>query len=91
MSTFAGELIHYLSEALAHAQRDSPAIVNAPRTPREARRQAKLTQARMAPRMGRSRSGYRGGEQGTQRAIGPAAILLGVVRWEPEADQRALL
>ena len=58
--------------------------------PREARRQAKLTQAQMAPPMGMSLSVYRKREQGTRRVSGPAATLLRVIRKEPEAVRRAL-
>ena len=59
MSAFVEDLIQSLSEALAHAKGDDPAIVHVPVTPREVRKQAKLTQAQMAPLMGMSLSGYR--------------------------------
>ena len=59
MSTFGEDLIQSLNEALAHAKGEGPAIANAPVTPREVRKQAKLTQAQMAPLMGMSLSGYR--------------------------------
>lgn len=47
MSTFGEDLIQSLNEALAHAKGEGPAIVHTPVTPREVRKQAKLTQAQM--------------------------------------------
>ena len=91
MSTFGDDLIQSLGEALAHARGKGPAIVHAPVAPREVRKQAKLTQAQMAPLMGMSLSGYRKWEQGTRRVSGPAATLLRVIQREPEAVRRALL
>ena len=91
MSTFGEDLIRSLDEALAHARGDGPAIVHAPVTPREVRKQAKLTQVQMAPLMGMSLSGYRKWEQGTRRISGPAAALLRVIQRDPEAVRRALL
>ena len=90
MSTFGDDLIRSLNEALAHAKGEGPAIVHASVTPREVRKQAKLTQAQMAPLVGMSLSGYRKWEQGTRRVSGPAAILLRVIQKEPEAVRRAL-
>lgn len=57
MSTFGEDLIQSLNEALAHAKGEGPAVVHAPVTPREVRKQAEPTQAQMAPLMGMSRSG----------------------------------
>lgn len=91
MSTFGEELIQSLNEALAHAKGKGPAIVHAPVTPREVRKQAKLTQAQMAPLMGMSLSGYRKWEQGARSVSGPAETLLRVIQKEPEAVRRALL
>ena len=91
MSTFGNDLIQSLNEALAHAKGEGPAIIHAPVTPREVRKQAKLTQVQMAPLMGMSLSGYRKWEQGTRRVSGPAATLLRVIEREPEAVRRALL
>ena len=91
MSTFGDDLIQSLNEALAHARGEGPAIVHAPVTPREVRKQAKLTQAQMAPLMGMSLSGYRKWEQGARRVSGPAATLLRVIQKEPEAVRRALI
>ena len=48
MSTFGEDLIQSLNEALAHTKDEGPAIVHTPVTPREVRKQAKLTQAQMA-------------------------------------------
>ena len=90
MSTFGEDLIQSLNEAVAHAKGEGPAIVHAPVTPREVRKQAKLTQAQMAPLMGMSLSGYRKWEQGVRRVSGPAATLLRVIQKEPEAVRRAL-
>ena len=90
MSTFGEDLIQSLNEALAHARGEGPAVVHAPMTPREVRKQAKLTQARMAPLMGMSLSGYRKWEQGVRRVSGPAATLLRAIQKEPEAVRRAL-
>ena len=75
MSTFGEDLIQSLNEALAHAKGEGPAIVHAPVTPREVRKQAKLTQAQMAALMGMSVSGYRKWEQGApgQRSGGYAS------------------
>ncbi len=91
MSTFGEDLIQSLNEALAHIEDKGPAIVHAPVTPREVRKQAKLTQAQMAPLVGMSLSGYRKREQGTRRISGPAAALLRVIQKEPAAVKRALL
>ncbi len=91
MTTFGDDLIQALNEALAHAKGQGPGVVHAPATPREIRKQAKLTQAQMAPLMGMSLSGYRKWEQGTRRVSGPAATLLRVIAKEPEAVKRALL
>ncbi len=90
MNTFGDDLIQSLNEALAHAKGEGPAIVHTPAAPREVRKQAKLTQAQMAPLMGMSLSGYRKWEQGTRQVSGPAAMLLRVIRNEPEAVKRAL-
>ena len=90
MNTFGDDLIQSLTEALAHAKGEGPAIVHVPVAPREVRKQAKLTQAQMAPLMGMSLSGYRKWEQGTRRVSGPAATLLRVIDREPEAVKRAL-
>lgn len=91
MSTFGDDLIQSLNEALAHAKGKGPAIVHAPVTPRKVRKQAKLTQAQMAPLMGMNLSGYRKWEQGTRQVSGPAATLLRIIEKEPEAVRRALL
>ena len=91
MTTFGDDLIQALNEALAHANGHGAGVVHPPVTPREIRKQAKLTQAQMAPLMGMSLSGYRKWEQGTRRVSGPAATLLRVIEKEPEAVKRALL
>ena len=90
MSTFGDDLIQSLTEALAHARGDGPGIVHEPVNPRAVRKQAKFTQAQMAPLMGMSLSGYRKWEQGTRRVSGPAETLLRVIEREPEAVKRAL-
>ena len=91
MSTFGEDLTQSLNEALAHTKGEGPAIVHAPVTPREVRKQAKLTQTQMAALMGMSLSGYRKWEQGTRRVSGPAAALLRIIEHEPNAVRRALL
>ena len=91
MNTFGDDLLQSLSEALAHAKGEGPALVHVHVAPREVRKQAKLTQAQMAPLMGMSLSGYRKWEQGTRRVSSPAATLLRVLEREPEAVKRALL
>ena len=91
MSKFGEDLIQSLSEALAHAKGEGLAVVHAPVTPREIRRQAKLTQEQVAPLMGMSLSGYRKWEQGTRRISRPAATLPRVIQKEPEAVRRALI
>lgn len=55
--TFGDHLIEPMSEALAHAKGEGPALILAPITPREVREKAHLTQAQMAPLMGMSLSG----------------------------------
>lgn len=91
MSTLGDDLIHAMTEALAHAKGEGPAIVHTPIAPREVREQAKLTQAQMAPLMGMSLSGYRKWEQGQRRVSGPAATLLRLIQKEPDVVRRALL
>ena len=90
MSTFGEDLIHSLEEALAHAKGEGPANVHAVVSPREVRKQIKLTQAQMAPLMGMSVSGYQKWEQGRRQVSGPAATLLRVIAREPAAVKRAL-
>jgi putative transcriptional regulator len=91
MSSFGDDLIQAMTEALAHAKGEGPAIIHAPIAPREVREHAKLTQAQMAPLMGMSVSGYRKWEQGQRRVSGPAATLLRMIEKEPDAVRRALL
>ena len=91
MSTFGDDLIQAMTEALAHAKGEGPAIVHAHIAPREVRVQAKLAQAQMAPLMGMSLSGYRKWEQGQRRVSGPAETLLRLIQKEPDAVKRALL
>lgn len=91
MSTLGEDLIQAMTEAIAHAKSEGPAIVHAPIDPREVREQAQLTQAQMAPLMGMSLSGYRKWEQGQRRISGPAANLLRLIQKEPEVVKRALL
>jgi putative transcriptional regulator len=91
MSTLGDDLIQAMTEALAHAKGEGPAIVHIPIAPREVREQAKLTQAQMAPLMGMSLSGYRKWEQGQRRVSGPAATLLRLIQKEPDVVRRALL
>lgn len=91
MSTFGDDLIQAMTEALAHANGEGPAVVHAPIAPREVRERAKLTQAQMAPLMGMSLSGYRKWEQGQRRVSGPAETLLRLIQKEPDVVKRALL
>ena len=91
MSTLGDDLIQAMTEALAHAKGEGPAIVHDPIAPREVRERANLTQAQMAPLMGMSLSGYRKWEQGQRRISGPAAALLQIIQKEPDAAKRALL
>ncbi len=91
MSTLGDDLIQAMTEALAHAKGEGPAIVHAPMTPRDVRKQARLSQAQMAPLMGMSLSGYRKWEQGQRRVSGPAAALLRLIQQEPDAVKRTLL
>ena len=91
MGTFGDDLIQTMTEALAHAKGEGPAVVHAPIVPREVREQARLTQAQMAPLMGMSLSGYRKWEQGQRRVSGPAETLLRLIQREPDAVKRALL
>ena len=66
MSTFGEDLIQSLNKALAHAKGEGLALVHAAVNPREIRALAKLTQAKMAPLMGMSLSGYRKVETGPE-------------------------
>lgn len=91
MSTFGDDLIRAMTEAVAHAKGEGPAVMHAAIAPRVVREQAKLTQAQMAPLMGMSLSGYRKWEQGQRRVSGPAATLLRLIQKEPDAVKRALL
>lgn len=91
MSTLGDDLIQSMTEALAHAKGEGPAVVHAPVIPREIREKAHLTQAQMAPLMGMSLSGYRKWEQGQRRVSGPAETLLRLIQKEPDAVKRALL
>ena len=91
MGTFGDDPIQTMTEALAHAKGEGPAVVHAPIVPQEVREQARLTQAQMAPLMGMSLSGYRKWEQGQRRVSGPAATLLRMIEKEPDAVRRALL
>jgi len=85
------DLVHSLGEAPAHVKGEGPAVVHAPLDPREVRKQAKLTQAEMAPLIGMNLSGYRKWERGKRAISGPAAALLRVIAKEPEAVKRALV
>lgn len=91
MTTFGEDLLQAMSEALAHAKGEGPAQVHIPVEPRIVRKNAKLTQAQMAPLMGMSLSGYRKWEQGQRQISGPAATLLRLLQKEPELVKRALL
>lgn len=91
MSTFGEDLLLSLSQAVAHAKGEGPAIVHAPLEPKAVRVRANLTQKQMAPIMGMSVSGYRKWEQGQRRLSGPAEALLRVLDKEPDAVRRALL
>ena len=91
MSGFGDDLIQSMTEALAHAKGEGPALVHAPIAPREVREQARLTQVQMAPLVGMSLSGYRKWEQRKRNISGPAAALLRLIEWEPEAVKRALV
>lgn len=91
MSTLGDDLIQAMTEALAHAKGEGPAVVHTPIVPREVREQAKLTQAQMAPLMGMSLSGYRKWEQGQRRVSGPAATLLRLIQKEPDIVKRVIL
>ena len=67
MSAFGKDLIHSFNEALAHVRDEGLAVVHKPVTPREVRKQAKLTQAQIAPFMGMSPSGCGKWEQGVRQ------------------------
>jgi len=91
LSTFGEDLIQSLNEALDHAKGEGSAIVHAPICPREVRMEAKLTQIQMAALMGMSLSGYRKWEQGRRRVSGPAAVLLRIIKYDPNAVRHALV
>lgn len=90
MSSLGDDLIQAMTEALAHAKGEGPAVLHASIEPRAVRKKANLTQAEMAPLMGMSLSGYRKWEQGQRRISGPAAALLYIIQKEPAAVKRAL-
>lgn len=91
MATFGEDLLQSLGEALSHARGKGPTIVHPAISPRTVRESLQLTQAQMAPLVGMSPSGYRKWEQCARRVNGPAAVLLEVIRKEPDAVRRALL
>jgi putative transcriptional regulator len=91
MSKLGDDLIQAMTEALAYAKGESPAVIHAPIAPWEVREKAHLTQVQMAPLMGMSLSGYRKWEQGQRRVCGPAATLLLLLQKEPDVVKRALL
>ena len=91
MTSFGKDLVQSLSEALAHAKGQGPAIVHKPHDPVEVRKRAMLTQPQMAFLMGMSLSGYRKWEQGKRSISGPAAALLRFIEKEPEAVRRSLV
>lgn len=91
MSTLGNELVQSLTEALAHARGEGPAVVHPPPvSPRDVRLQANLTQAQMAPLMGMSLSGYRKWEQGARNVSGPAETLLRAIRDMVPASRSSL-
>lgn len=90
MTTFGEDLVQSLTEAVAHAEGNGPAVVHVPLEPRAVRLKIKLTQRQMAPLMGMSVSGYRKWEQNQRRVSGPAASLLQIIDKEPEAALRAI-
>ena len=88
MSTIGEDLIRSLNEALAHAKGERPAVLHVSPIPQEVGKQAKLTQAQMAPLMDMSLSGYRKWDRGKRRVSGPVATLLHVIS---DAVRRTLL
>jgi putative transcriptional regulator len=90
-STFGDDMIQAATEALADAKGVGSAVVHAPIVLQEVREQARLTQAQMAPLMGRSLSGYRKWKQGLRQVSGPAATLLRPIQKEPDVAKRSRL
>lgn len=90
MSEFEDDLIQSLTEAVEMAKGAEIGIVHHPIDPRQVRQRAKLTQARMAPILGMSLSGYRKLEQGQRGMSGPVANLLRVLDKHPAAVIDAL-
>jgi putative transcriptional regulator len=90
MSKVEKDLIRSMQEALAMAKGEPIGRYTHFPDPREVRRQAKLTQAEMAPLMGMSLSGYRKWEQGQRSVSGPALNLLRVMEKNPAAVMEAL-
>jgi putative transcriptional regulator len=90
MNPFGSDLIQSLCEALPHAKGKGQASVHVPLDPCGARKQAKLTQAQIAPLMGMNVPGYLKWEQGKRNISSPAVALLRIVQSEPEVVQRVL-
>lgn len=91
MSDLAKDLVAAAEEAAAFMRgEDTGAVVHHGPDPKTVRISAKLTQAKMAPLMGMSLSGYRKLEQGRRSISGPAFVLLKVLEKEPEAVKRAI-
>lgn len=83
MSQVFDDLKQSLEEALAMTQGEAIGHCTHFPDPREVRKNAKLTQAEMAPLMGMSLSGYRKWEQGQRAVSGPALNLLRVMAKNP--------
>lgn len=90
MSEFFDDLMQSLSEAKEMMNGANIGIVHHPVDPKEVRKRANLTQARMAPILGMSLSGYRKLEQGQRGMSGPVANLLRVLDKHPAAVMDAL-
>ena len=52
MSTFSDDLIQAMTEALAHAKGEGPAVVHGPIPRREAQEKANLAEAHLPPLLG---------------------------------------
>jgi putative transcriptional regulator len=91
MNHFGSDLIQSLCEALPHAKGKGQAIVHEQFDPCGARKQARLTQAQIAPLMGMNVPSYLKWEQGKRNISGSAAALLRIIESEPDVVTRVLV
>jgi putative transcriptional regulator len=94
-STFGGELVKSMEQALAYAKGENPAArvttVIVPTVDiREIRRRLGLSQSEFAAKFGFAPASVRNWEQGRRMPDGPARILLAVIGEYPEVVESVL-